>query len=102
MAKGYWIAHVDVDNVEEYSKYVAANGPAFKKYGAVCLARGGRVHVLEGTGRARNVVWEFPSFQAAIDCYNSPEYQAAKALRKGHGVGEFVVVEGMEDGPTPA
>jgi uncharacterized protein (DUF1330 family) len=41
------------------------------------------------------VVIEFPSLQAAIDCYNSPEYQSAKAKRKGAGDADIVLVEGL-------
>jgi uncharacterized protein (DUF1330 family) len=102
MAKGYWIAHVDVSNAEEYKKYVDANGAAFKKYKAVCLARGGKSEAVEGVGRSRNVIWEFPSYQDALDCYRSTEYQSAKAFRDGHGIGEFIMVEGLADGPAPA
>jgi uncharacterized protein (DUF1330 family) len=51
---------------------------------------------MEGRGRARNVVIEFPSLQAARDCYNSPEYQAAKAIRQKHADAEMVLVEGIE------
>ena len=31
MAKGYWIAHVEVTDPDGYKKYVAANGVAFAK-----------------------------------------------------------------------
>ncbi|MEK1854986.1 MAG: DUF1330 domain-containing protein [Phyllobacterium sp.] len=94
MAKGYWIAHVDVRDAERYKDYVATAKPAFEKYGANFLARGGTHHILEGQGRGRNVVIEFPSVQAALDCYNSPEYQAAKAIRITVADGEILVVEG--------
>jgi uncharacterized protein (DUF1330 family) len=94
MAKGYWIAHVDVRDAERYKDYVATAKPAFEKYGANFLARGGAYHILEGQGRGRNVVIEFPSVQAALDCYNSPEYQAAKAIRITVADGEILVVEG--------
>ena len=78
MPKGYWIAHVDVRDPEGYKDYVAAAKLAFDKYGAKFLARGGAYEATEGRGRARNVVIEFPSLQAAQDCYHSPEYQAAR------------------------
>ena len=96
MPKGYWIAHVDVDNLDEYKKYVEASGVAFQKYGGKALARGGQSRVLEGAGRARNVIWEFPTYQAALDCYNSPEYQHARGFRLGHSTGDFTLVEGMD------
>ncbi len=95
MAKGYWIAHVAVSNPDQYKFYAEAAPAAFKKYGATILARGGKSQQMEGPGRPRNVVIEFPSLQAAIDCYNSPEYQAAKAKRKGAGEADIVLVEGV-------
>ena len=94
MAKGYWIAHVDMRDPERYKDYVATAKPAFEKYGATFLARGGATVALEGKGRARNVIIEFPSLQAAKDCYNSPEYQAAKAIRVTVADGEVILVEG--------
>lgn len=95
MPKAYWIAHVDVGDPDRYKDYVAAAKPAFEKYGANFLARGGAYEAMEGRGRGRNVVIEFPSFQAAKDCYNSPEYQAAKAIRVTVSDAEMVIVEGV-------
>jgi uncharacterized protein (DUF1330 family) len=85
MAKGYWIARVDV----------AAAKPAFERFGAVFLARGGPITELEGPSRARNVVIEFPSMQAAVDCYNSPEYQVAAKIRQEVADAEMLGVEGV-------
>jgi uncharacterized protein (DUF1330 family) len=95
MAKGYWIAHVTVTKPEQYQEYVAASRAAFMKYGANMLARGGQHAGLEGHNRARNVVIEFESFQKALDCYASEEYQVAKAKRKGAGEADIVIVEGV-------
>lgn len=95
MPKGYWIAHVTVTDPDQYQHYASGTREAFQKYGANILARGGRFEQMEGEGRPRNVVIEFPSLQAAIDCYNSPEYQAAKAKRQGAGIAEIVLLEGV-------
>jgi uncharacterized protein (DUF1330 family) len=95
MAKGYWIARVDVRDAEGYKDYVAAAKPAFERFGANFLARGGAADAVEGPGRARNVIIEFPSLDAARDCYNSTEYQAAKAIRQKFADGEIVLVEGV-------
>ena len=95
MAKGYWIAHVTVSDPDQYKFYAEAAPVAFEKYGATILARGGKSRQVEGQGRPRNVVIEFPSLQAAVDCYNSPEYQAAKAKRKDAGEADIVLVEGV-------
>lgn len=97
MAKGYWIGRVDVADLESYKAYVAANAQAFKKYGAHFLVRGGQFENPEGTSRARNVVIEFPSYQAALDCWRSPEYQQAMALRLPPvSTIDLVIVEGYE------
>jgi uncharacterized protein (DUF1330 family) len=95
MAKAYWIAHVSVTDPDQYKHYAGDAPIAFKKFGAVMLARGGAHQQMEGNGRARNVVIEFPSLQAALDCYNSPEYQAARAKRVGAGEADIVIVEGV-------
>jgi len=97
MTKGYWIAHVDVNDPEGYKGYVTAAKAAFDKYGAKFLARGGACEATEGRGRARNVVIEFPSLKAAQDCYHSPEYSAARAIRQKFADAEMVLVEGVVD-----
>ncbi len=95
MPKAYWIAHVTVTNPDQYKHYASDAPIAFKKYGATILARGGAHQQMEGGGRPRNVVIEFPSLQSALDCYNSAEYQAARAKRVGAGEADIVIVEGV-------
>ena len=101
MAKGYWIVRADVTDQEQYNAYVAANAVPFRKYGARFLVRGGQFENPEGTSRARNVVIEFPSYQAALDCWHSPEYQEAIKLRQPVSTLDLVVIEGYE-GTQPA
>jgi uncharacterized protein (DUF1330 family) len=76
MAKGYWIARVDVSNDEGYKPYAGANPAIFKKFGGTFVVRGGKFECPEGGSRARNVVIEFPDYASALACYRSPEYQA--------------------------
>jgi uncharacterized protein (DUF1330 family) len=94
MSKGYWIARVDVHDPEGYKDYVATAKPAFERHGAKFLARGGAYTAMEGEARGRNVVIEFESADVARACYNSPEYQAAKAIRQKYATAEMVIVEG--------
>ena len=101
MAKGYWIAHVDVADPEKYKAYVAANARPFKEFGARFVVRAGRFENPEGSSRSRNVVIEFPSYQAALDCWNSPDYQAAIKLRAPVSTIDLVIIEGY-DGPQPS
>jgi len=100
MAKGYWIARVDVADAEVYKAYVAANAAPIAKFGGRFLVRGGRFENPEGGSRTRNVVLEFPSYQAALDCYRSPEYEAAIRIRLPVSTVDMVVIEGY-DGPQP-
>ncbi len=100
MAKGYWIGRVDLTDPESYARYVAANGAVFARYGARFLIRGGRFEAVEGTARARNVVIEFASYQAALACYHSPEYAEVLAMRLDAGVADILVIEGY-DGVQP-
>jgi uncharacterized protein (DUF1330 family) len=100
MAKGYWIAQVDVSDPQGYQAYVAANADVFRKYGARFLVRGGTSETVEGTSRARCVVLEFRDYATALACYRSPEYQRAKALREPCSVADLVIIEGYE-GPQP-
>ncbi len=96
MAKGYWVAHGTVTDPAAYEAYRQANAVAFKKYGGRFVVRGGPQTVVEGEIRPRTVVIEFPSVQAATDCYNSPEYQAAKALRLSVSMLDACIVEGWD------
>jgi uncharacterized protein (DUF1330 family) len=100
MAKGYWVARVDVSDMDQYKLYVAANAKPFAEFGAKFLVRSGQFETPEGSSRSRNVVIEFPSYQAALDCYRSPGYQAAIKLRQQASTGDIVIIEGYE-GPQP-
>ena len=95
-AKGYWIVHVDVHNDEGFKPYLAANSTIFKKYGGRLIVRGRKYTTVEGQSRSRNVVIEFQDYEAALACYNSPEYQANIKVRQPHSVSDFVIVEGVD------
>ncbi|MEP5758322.1 MAG: DUF1330 domain-containing protein [Litoreibacter sp.] len=96
MAKGYWIGHVDVHNLEKYDSYRAANAAPFKTYGAKFLVRGGHQDIREGNARSRTVILEFPSFKDAVACYESSEYQNAKSLRLPVSECDMMIVEGYD------
>ncbi len=101
MTKGYWIARVDVDNTEAYDRYRALNAKAFAKFGAKFIVRGPAGKVAKGTPRKHNVVVEFASYETAVACYESPEYQAALEHLKDVGPTDLVIVGGY-DGPQPS
>ncbi len=88
-----WIAHVTVTDAEAYGEYARRATDAIAAHGGVFLARATRYVQLEGRDRPRNVVARFPSMEAALACYNSPEYQAALSFAKGAAERDLVVVE---------
>lgn len=96
MPKGYWIARLTVNDAARYPEYVATAAPAYARFGAKLIVRAGKFDAVEGVARPRNVVVEFPTYQAAIDCYNSPEYTAARAIRQAIADGEFIIIEGYD------
>jgi uncharacterized protein (DUF1330 family) len=95
MPKGYVISRVDITDPDAYARYAAAATKAIADHGGKPLARGGRSEALEGTARARNVVLEFESYDAARTYFHSEQYQAARALRAGAAEIEMVLVEGV-------
>ena len=95
MPKGYIITRVDINNPDAYARYAPAATKAIADHGGRILARGGRFEALEGKVRARNVVLEFESYDAARSYYQSQQYQAARALREGAAEVEMVLVEGV-------
>jgi len=94
MPKGYVISRVDIVDPEAYARYAAAATRAILAHGGKILARGGRYEALEGKARARNVVLEFESYEAARNYFHSEQYQAARKLREGACEIEMTLVEG--------
>lgn len=88
-----WIAHVTVTDAEAYGRYAELAGPAIADHGGVFVARGGRYVQLEGKERPRNVVAQFPSVEAAVECYQSDAYQEALSHARGASERELMVVE---------
>jgi uncharacterized protein (DUF1330 family) len=94
----YWVARAKVNDPEQYKKYADLAPAIIGKFGGKFLARGGKFKILEGPEKFhRFVVIEFPSFEKAISCHESPEYLAAAAHRKKDGASELevVIVEGI-------
>ena len=95
--KAYWIAHVDISDLEQYQQYTQRAPAAFKAYGGKFLARGGRSEALEGRSTPqRSVVIEFESYEQALACYRSELYQDACGHRQGVAKAEVIIVEGFE------
>ncbi|WP_426111079.1 DUF1330 domain-containing protein [Pseudomonas sp. DSP3-2-2] len=93
MPKGYLIGHVSISDAAAYAAYAKAAGEAMRPFNPTVIA-GGQYENLEGEAHERHVIFEFDSFADAKRFYQSPEYQAAKALRVDAATGTFVILEG--------
>lgn len=94
MKKGYWIVRADVTDPEKFKSYAAKTPAALEQFGGKFLVRAGESMLVEGSTRSRNTIIEFPSYQSAIDCWNSKEYQDVKLLRVGGAELDIVIIEG--------
>ena len=94
--KAYWISlYVKVENQDNLKKYAETVTPIIKSFGGVPLVRGGKHKTLEGGDFVRTVVWEFPSYEKAIECHNSQEYLAGWDIAKDTTVRHMQVIEGF-------
>ena len=97
MPKAYWIAaHMDIKDMDKRMAYAEQAGPVIEAHGGRFLARGGRVETMEGYEQPRVIVTEFESLDAAVACYKSDDYQAAKAKLDGGVERDICIVEGLE------
>jgi uncharacterized protein (DUF1330 family) len=97
LSKAYWIVRVSVRNEQRYPEYLVAAGPAFQKFGANFIVRGGKFETMEGDARERNVVVDFKDRATALACYQSPEYQSARAIRQKYADADFIIIDGVAD-----
>ena len=91
----YWMSKVQVTDEAGYGEYAKLAGPAIEKHGGRFLARGGKCVILEGEEYPRNVLVEFASFDQAVACYHSNEYQEAWEFQKNTATREVCIVEGV-------
>ena len=96
MKKGDWISlYSKIENQENLKKYAEVVTPIIKNFGGVPLVRGGEHKTYDGDDFVRSVIWEFPSYEKAIECHNSKEYQAGWDLAKNTTIRQMQVIEGF-------
>tara|TARA_B100000767_G_scaffold212684_1_gene199914 strand:- start:364 stop:660 length:297 start_codon:yes stop_codon:yes gene_type:complete len=94
--KGYWVAlYKKIDNLENLKNYSAKVTPVIKSFGGKPLVRGGEYQHLEGEDFSRTVIWEFPSYETAIACHNSREYQDGWAITKDTTERNLQIIKGF-------
>jgi uncharacterized protein (DUF1330 family) len=94
--KGYWVAlYKKIDSVKNLKDYSVKVTPIIKNFGGIALVRGGEYQCLEGEDFSRTVVWEFPSYESALECHNSKEYQEGWALAKNTTERNLQIIRGF-------
>jgi len=97
MAKGYWLARLDINDRETFAEYRMRNAAPIAKFGGRFIVKGGRAETLLGPRSGENVIIEFDDYAQATACFHSAEYQAAaEYLKRSCSVIEFVIVEGTK------
>jgi uncharacterized protein (DUF1330 family) len=97
MLKGYWIGDSTIADESGIARYREANRATMDRYGAKFIIVHGRHEVREGDYRPSITVVEFPSYQAALDCYNDPVYEEAAKIRHSVAEGNMIIVEGFDE-----
>ena len=93
--KGYWIAlYKKIESMDNLKNYAAKVTPVIKGFGGKPLVRAGKHLILEGDNFPRTVVWEFPSYEKAVECHNSKEYQDGWAIAKKTTERNLQIIEG--------
>ena len=92
---GYVIANINVKNPEAYKEYVGKVKPTVEKFGGEYLVRNGEFKVIDGEWKhPRTVVIKFPTYEKALEWYNSEEYKPVRQIRLDNSVGNFIIVKG--------
>ena len=93
---GFAIFNIEVKKPEEYKEYVEKVKPIAEKFGGEYIVRGGETILLEGTwAYPRTVVIKFPSYDKALEWYNSDEYKPIKQIRLENSIGNGIIIKGV-------
>ena len=96
MPAGYVIAQLKVTNPENYKEYVEKVNPIVKKFGGEFLVRAGEFQIFDGeTKFPRIIILKFPSYEKALEWYNSEEYKPIKQIRLDNSEGTNIIVKGI-------
>ena len=95
MQAGFVIFNIDVTNPEDYNEYNTKVKPIVEKFGGEYIVRGGTNQVVEGNWQySRTIVLKFPSYEKALEWYNSEEYQPIKQIRLDNAISNGIIIQG--------
>ena len=93
---GFAIFNIDIKRPKEYKEYVEKVKPIAERYGGEYIVRGGESTIVEGVwAYPRTVVIKFPSYEKALEWYNSEEYKPIKKIRLDNSVANGIIIKGV-------
>jgi uncharacterized protein (DUF1330 family) len=92
----YFIAHIRINDLEEYHKYIDKSGAVFAKYKGEYLSVDNDATLLEGKyDYTRTVMIKFDSKSDFEDWYYSDEYQAILKHRLNAADCDTMLIQGI-------
>ena len=81
---------------EQYKEYIEKVKPIVEMYGGEYVVKAGETTLVEGTWTyPRTVVIKFPSYEKALEWYNSEEYKPIKQIRLENSIGNGIIIKGV-------
>lgn len=98
MRKGYFVAHIDVNDPDEFQVYLGKSAQCFKEWGGRVIVDPLKHEVVEGDWNPeRFVIIEFPSYENARNWYTSEQYTSARQHRLPATKSYSLLVDGIDD-----
>ena len=93
---GYVIAQINLKHKEGYREYAEKVPKSIASFGGKYLVRAGEFKHLEGKwDYSRNVVIKFPTYEKALEWYDSEEYKPVKPIRLANSVANGIIIKGI-------
>ena len=95
MPAGYAIFNIEIVNPDAYKEYVNKVRPIAEQFGGEYLVRGGNNQVVEGDCQySINEDTKDPTYEKALEWYNSKEYQPIKQIRIDNAKSNGIIIQG--------
>ena len=93
---GYLIAQLNMTDKESFKLYAETVPESVKKFGGKYLVRAGEFKSMQGKWDfTRNVIIEFPTYEKALEWYDSKEYKPVKPIRLANSVANGIIIKGI-------
>ena len=93
---GFAIFNIEIKKPEQYKEYIEKVKPIAEIFGGGYVVKAGETTIVEGTWTyPRTVVIKFPSYEKALEWYNSDKYKPIKQIRLENSIGNGIIIKGV-------